>query len=58
MNGLTVFLLFAIIIVVGLILLYFIRGSFDSTDSRRVDNVPDDHEHFINPRDPSHDDKL
>jgi hypothetical protein len=58
MAGLTVFLLFAIIIAVGLIFIYFIRSSFDSTDSHRVDNVPDDHGSFLNPRDSSHDEKL
>ncbi|SIQ93035.1 hypothetical protein [Domibacillus enclensis] len=58
MDGLVVVLLFGIIIVIGLILIYFIRGSFDSTDHNRVDNIPDDHDSFINPRDPSHDKKL
>ncbi|WP_156151336.1 hypothetical protein [Domibacillus indicus] len=58
MDGLTVFLLFAILIAIGLILIYFIRGSFDSADSHRIDKLPDDHDSFINPRDHSHDEKL
>ncbi|WP_156153996.1 hypothetical protein [Domibacillus tundrae] len=58
MEGLTVFLLFAIIVVIGLIFIYFIRGSFNSTDSHRIDNVPDNHDSFLNPRDSSHAEKL
>jgi hypothetical protein len=58
LDGLTVFFLFAIIVVIGLILVYFLRGSLDSNDSHRIDQLPDDHDSFINPRDPSHDEKL
>ncbi|MEM1503468.1 hypothetical protein RG959_08585 [Domibacillus sp. 8LH] len=58
MNGLTVFLILAVIIIIGFILIRFIRGSSYPADAPKVDRPPDEKGQFINHRDHSHDDKL
>ncbi|WP_156153466.1 hypothetical protein [Domibacillus robiginosus] len=58
MDGLTAFLLFTVLIIVGFILIRFIRGSSKPADTPRAERAPEEDEQFINHRDPSHDDKL
>lgn len=41
MGPLTVIILFLIIMVVGFFFVYFLRGSFDTSDSNRIDKFPD-----------------
>ncbi|WP_158023560.1 hypothetical protein [Domibacillus antri] len=58
MGPLTVLILFVIIVVVGFFLVYFLRGSLDSSESHRIDQFPDGHDSFLNNHDASHDKKL
>lgn len=59
MDGFIVVLLFAIIITIGLILMYFLRGAFNTNDAHHIDKLPDSSdETYDNRRDPSHDKTL
>ncbi|WP_158068779.1 hypothetical protein [Domibacillus epiphyticus] len=58
MGPLTVFALFVMILFVGFFLVYFLRGTLDSSDSHRIDSLPDNPHVFSDKRDPFPDEKL
>ncbi|MGG3450354.1 MULTISPECIES: hypothetical protein [Bacillaceae] len=57
MGPLTVIILFLIIMVVGFFFVYFLRDSFDFSDSNRIDKFPDNNDSYFN-QDSSYEQKL
>lgn len=56
-GPLTVIILFLIIMVVGFFFVYFLRDSFDFSDSNRIDKFPDNNDSYFN-QDSSYEQKL
>ncbi|HEY9576057.1 MAG TPA: hypothetical protein VIR64_00140 [Pseudobacillus sp.] len=57
MNLATLIGLVILLLFIALILVYFLRQAFDSSDTSRIDAIPED-DSYLNDRDSAHDRNL
>ncbi|KIL72180.1 hypothetical protein [Bacillus badius] len=57
MNLATLIGLVILLLAIALILVYFLRQAFDSSDTSRIDEMPED-DPYLNDRDQAHDRHL